>query len=478
MFYQITTYLHLLVLLYAAAAGLSYLILAIIAALELNHYQKKIRTGMPAAGLSSPFAPALTVIAPAFNESLNIIDNIKGLLALKYSKLSIIVVNDGSKDDTLSKVISEFKMEKIFYPFDYEIGCQPIRGIYKSANPALDKLIVVDKENGGKADALNAGINICRSELFMSMDVDSLIDRDSIIKLVRPFLQETHKKVIAVGAVVRVANSCDISGGNISHVKVPRNIWARFQALEYIRAFLIGRMAWKRLDGLLLISGAIGMFDIETVKACGGYLKKTVGEDMELLVRMRRYMNEKKLPYSVDFVPDPLCWTEVPESLKTLGRQRNRWMRGTMDTLRFHKRMLLNPRYKSVGMLGYPYWMIFEWLAPLLEFAGFIYFLVLAVTGDINWNYVIILLTFVYMFAVGMSTWAIFLEAFTFHKYDKPSHIASFLVTALMEPIIYHPLTVWWGLRGNIDYFRGISTWGTQERKGFTRKKKKPKAAV
>lgn len=462
----------LLVSSYAIVACLSYLILGLLAARELQMYKKKSKTGNQDIILSSPFAPAVTVIAPAFNESLSIVDNIKGLLALKYHKLEIVVVNDGSKDDTLEKLIGEFNLEKVFYPFDYEIGCKPIRGIYKSRNMALDKLLVVDKANGGKADALNAGINVIRTELFMAMDVDSLIDREAVLKLVKPFLKETNKKVIATGAVVRVANSCRVTGGNVSKVNVPRNLWARFQALEYIRAFLIGRMAWKHLNGLLLISGAIGMFDVKTVKACGGYLSSTVGEDMELLVRMRRFMSDQEIPYAVDFVPDPLCWTEVPESVKTLGRQRNRWMRGTMDTLRFHKKMFLNPRYKTVGMLGYPYWMVFEWLAPLIEFAGFGYFVVLALTGNINWNYVIILLTFVYLFAITMSAWAIFLEAFTFHKYDKPSHIGAFLLTAMMEPVIYHPLTVWWGIRGNIDYFRGKSGWGAQERKGFGRKKK------
>lgn len=472
-FQNISTRIDVFVAAYAAIACLSYLLLAIVAAFELRQYLNKVKTINQEAVLSSPLSPTITVIAPAYNESMSIVDNIKGLLALKYNKLEIIVVNDGSKDDTLKKVVKEFDMEQVFYPFDYGIGCKPIRNIYKSRNHAWDKIVVVNKENGGKADALNAGINVCRSDLFMAMDVDSLIDRDAVIKLVRPFLQETRKKVIAVGAVVRVANSCRVTGGNVSKVHVPQNIWARFQALEYIRAFLIGRMAWKHLDGLLLISGAIGLFDVQTVKACGGYLHTSVGEDMELLVRMRRYMSENKQPYVVDFVPDPLCWTEVPESLKALGRQRNRWMRGTMDTLRLHKQMLFNPRYKSVGMLGYPYWMIFEWLAPLLEFSGMFYFVVLAFTGDINWNYVAVLLTFVYMFAVSMSAWAIFLEAFTFHKYDKPSHIASFLLTAMIEPLIFHPMAVWWGVRGNIDYIRGVSAWGAQERKGFAYKKKK-----
>ena len=456
-----------LVAVYAVTACLSYLLLAFLASLELRTYLKKTKTGMPGAGLSSPFAPTVTVIAPAFNESISIIANIQGLLALKYSKLEIVVVNDGSSDDTLEKVLTQFNMEKIFYPFDYEIECEPIKGIYKSRNPALDKLLIVDKKNGGKADALNAGINICRGDLFLAMDVDSLIDREAILKLVRPFLRETHKKVIATGAVVRVANSCRISGGMINKVRVPSNLWARFQALEYIRAFLIGRMAWKYLDGLLLISGAIGMFDTETVKRCGGYLRSTVGEDMELLVRMRRYMNDRKKPYIVDFVPDPLCWTEVPESLKTLGRQRNRWMRGTMDTLKLHRPMFFSPKHKNVGVLGYPYWVFFEWLAPVLEMTGFLFFIFQAFTGQINWNYVIILLSFVYMFAISMSTWAILLEAFTFHKYDKPSHIGSFLLTAFIEPVIYHPLTVWWGVWGNIDYLRGVTSWGKQKRKGF-----------
>ncbi|PWE00964.1 glycosyltransferase family 2 protein [Marinilabilia rubra] len=470
-FADIASFWKIAVAIYAGTACLSYLIFALMAGVALQQHERVSETGNLNGVLSSTFAPKVTVIAPAFNESMSIVENIRGLLTLKYNKLEIVIVNDGSKDDTLQKAIREFNLEKVYYPFDYEIDCKPIRGIYKSRNKALEKLIVVDKENGGKADALNAGVNVCRSDLFMAMDVDSLIDREAVLKLIRPFLKETSKKVIAVGAVVRVANSCRIAGGNVSKVHVPRNLWARFQALEYIRAFLIGRMAWKKIDGLLLISGAIGMFDIPTVKKCGGYLKSTVGEDMELLVRMRRYMCEKKRPYIVDFVPDPLCWTEVPESLKTLGRQRNRWMRGTMDTLRLHKRMFLNPKYKAVGTLGYPYWMFFEWLAPIFEFTGIIFFIALAFTGQIQWNYALILLAFVYMFAVTISSWAILLEAFTFHKYDKPSHIGSLLFTALIEPLIYHPLTVWWGIRGNIDYLRGVSSWGAQERKGFSKKK-------
>jgi hypothetical protein len=471
-FFDFANSVDLLVTFYAVLACFSYLMLVVFASRELQMYKKKSETGNQNTILSSPFAPFVTVIAPAYNESLSIVENVKGLLALKYHKLEIVVVNDGSKDDTLEKVIREFDLEKVFYPFDYDVGCKQIRGVYKSRNMALDKLIVLDKENGGKADALNAGINIARGDLFMAMDVDSLIDREAVIKLVHPFLKETEKKVIATGAVVRVANSCRVTGGNVSKVHVPRNIWARFQALEYIRAFLIGRMSWKHLDGLLLISGAIGMFDTHVVKACGGYLTSTVGEDMELLVRMRRYMSERKEAYSVDFVPDPLCWTEVPETLTTLGRQRNRWMRGSMDTLRIHRKMFLNPRYKTVGLLGYPYWLIFEWFAPLLEFTGFIYFISLALSGGINWNYVVLLLTFVYVFAVTMSSWAILLEAFTFHKYDKPSHIASLLFTAMLEPLIYHPMTVWWGVRGNFDYVRGNTNWGAQERKGFAAKKK------
>lgn len=190
-----------------------------------------------------------------------------------------------------------------------------------------------------------------------------------MLKLIKPFL-DSEEKVIASGGIIRVANNCIIEDGRLVDIKLPDTFLARAQIIEYFRAFLMGRMAWSHLDGLLLISGAFGMFDKETVIEAGGYDASTVGEDMELLVRMRRMMREQKQKYRVGFVPDPLCWTEVPQSWKILHRQRNRWTRGTAETLYIHRKMLFNPKYKVLGMLSVPYWLFFEWMAPLIEFLG------------------------------------------------------------------------------------------------------------
>jgi poly-beta-1,6-N-acetyl-D-glucosamine synthase len=217
----------------------------------------------------------------------------------------------------------------------------------------------------------------------------------------------------------------------------------------------------------------LGMFDKEIVIKCGGYSTATVGEDMELVVRMRRYMSEQKQKYAVVYIPDPLVWTEVPSTMKNLGRQRNRWARGTIETLVKHRSLFFNPTYGILGALSYPYWMFFEWFAPIIEFIGFVYFIVLAIFGQPNWSFFFLLLAFVYTFAISMSTWAILFEEMTFHRYKQKREIFKLVLTGLLEPIFFHPLTVYWSVRGNIDYMRGVRTWGKMEREGFKNHSKK-----
>ncbi|NEW85275.1 MAG: glycosyltransferase, partial [Mariniphaga sp.] len=283
--------------------------------------------------IPSPYSPSITILAPAYNEGNTIIENIRSLLSIHYSDFEVVIINDGSKDDSLEKIIKHYQLEKVDFMVNYVIPTKPVRGIYKSTNKAYKKLIVIDKENGGKADSLNAGINLSNKKYFAAIDVDCILKEDSILKMIKPFLENSTYRVIATGGVVRVANSCQVRDGKIVKVNLPTNIIARFQVLEYTRAFLMGRMAWSRLNGLLIISGAFGIFDREIVVKSGGYDPKTVGEDMELIVRMRRYMIENELKYRIVYIPDPLCWTEVPQKISVLGRQRNRWMRGTMETL-------------------------------------------------------------------------------------------------------------------------------------------------
>ncbi|NLN77267.1 MAG: glycosyltransferase [Armatimonadetes bacterium] len=449
----------------------SYLMLGIFSAIALRKYLRKNSYVNYNSLVLSPLSPKVSIIAPAFNESKTIIDNVRTLLSLYYNNFEIILVNDGSTDDTFEKVEEAFELEKVNYYFDYRLPCEKIRGVYKSANPSFNRLTVIDKNNGGKADSLNAGINICKSSLFVSIDADSIIEADAILKLVKPFLEEKDRKVIGTGGVIRIVNSCDTELGHIRQINVPKQILPRLQVLDYTRAFLLGRMAWSQLDGLMLISGAMGIFDRETVIRAGGYSTKTVGEDMELVLRMRRYMSENDKKYEVTYIPDPLCWTEVPSDLKSLRKQRTRWTRGLVESLKTHRKLFFNPEFQKLGMLGYPYWMFFEWLAPLLAFAGFIYTIILILTSGINWPFYLLLFIFVYSFAIMLTTWAILFEEITFHKYRRKRDVFKLIATAFIEPFFY-PVHTWFAVRGNFEALRGKKGWGKAERSGFEKKKK------
>ena len=449
----------------------SYLILGIFSAMALRKYLRKNSYVKYDSLVLSPLSPKISIIAAAFNESKTIIDNVRTLLSLYYNNFEVILVNDGSTDNTFEEIKEHYELTKVNYYFDYHIPCERIRGVYKSKNPSYNRLIVIDKKNGGKADSLNAGINICQNSLFVSIDADSIIETDSILKLVKPFLEEKERKVIGAGGVIRIVNSCDVERGRIREIHLPGQILPRLQVLEYTRAFLLGRMAWSRLDGLMLISGAMGIFDRETVIKGGGYSIKTVGEDMELVLRMRRRMAEEGMKYEVTYIPDPLCWTQVPSDFRSLRKQRTRWTRGLVESLTTHRKIFFNKTYGRLGLLGYPYWFFFEWLAPLIAFSGFIYSIYLVVTNSINWPFYLLLFLFIYTFAVSLSTWAILFEEITYHKYKKKRDVLKLLIAALLEPFFY-PMHTYFAVRGNLEVLRGKKGWGKAVRKGFAKKKK------
>ncbi|NSW93488.1 MAG: glycosyltransferase family 2 protein [Bacteroidales bacterium] len=444
----------------------SYLLLGVFSAVALRKYLRKNSYINYNSLVLSPLSPKISIIAPAYNESKTIIDNVRTLLALYYNNFEVILVNDGSTDNTFELLRDVYELVKVNYYFDYRIPCERIRGVYKSRNPSYNRLTVIDKVNGGKADSLNAGINICHSDLFISIDADSIIEPDSILKLVKPFLEEKDRKVIGTGGVIRIVNSCDIERGHIREIKVPAKLLPRLQVLEYTRAFLLGRIAWSHLDGLMIISGAMGIFDRETVIKAGGYSIKTVGEDMELVLRMRRYMAEHDRKYEVTYIPDPLCWTEVPSDIKSLERQRTRWTRGLVESLKTHRKMFFNGRYGKLGLLGYPYWSFFEWLAPLIAFLGFVYTIYLIFRHALNWQFYLLLFIFVYTFAVCLSTWAILFEEITFHKYKRKRDVLKLLAIAFVEPFIY-PVYTFFAVKGNLQAMRGKKSWGKAERTGF-----------
>ncbi|PRD56670.1 sulfatase-like hydrolase/transferase [Sphingobacterium gobiense] len=416
---------------------------------------------------TSSDTPVFSLIAPAYNEGKTIVENVRSLLSLYYHNLEIIIVNDGSKDDSMQKLITAYELERISFFVQGQLETKTIKGVYKSKNPAFRKLTVIDKENGGKADALNVGINISSGDYVVCIDVDCILEQDAILKLAKPFLEQTDKKVIACGGVIRLANSCKIENGKITEVNVPKSWLGRMQALEYIRAFVLGRMAWSRASGLILISGAFGAFDRKIVLACGGYDKDTVGEDMELVVRMRRYMEERKEPYEVVNIPDPLCWTEVPETKEILSKQRNRWMRGTMETLWKHRKLMFNPRYGKLGMISLPYWFFFEFLGPLVEFSGYIIFLIFLLFGIVNWPFFIILFALVISAGILYSIYAIWVDFLSKQVYTKRKDSLTLVAAAILEPIYFHPIVVKAGVMGFIDYFKKSHSWGEMTRQGF-----------
>ncbi len=459
------------ILLYSMILLLCYLLIGAFSIMETRSYLHKNSFTDYRVLASSAEAPSMSILAPAYNEGATIIENVRSLLSLHYNNLEVIIINDGSKDDSLEQLIKAYNLYKVDFFVNQQIKTKPVRGVYRSHNPVYRKLIVVDKENGGKADALNVGVNIARNDYFVCIDVDCVLEQDALLKLAKPFLETSNQRVIAAGGVVRIANGCEIEGGRLVKVNLPKQFLPRIQTLEYIRAFLLSRMAWTKLNGLLLISGAFGAFDREIVIACGGYNTNTVGEDMELVVRMRRYMEERDEPYKVAFIPDPLCWTEAPSSFKILGRQRNRWTRGTIETLRFHKKMFFNPRYGILGMLSYPYWFFFEFLAPIIEFFGTVGIIIYFFTYAVNWQAIMIMIGVVCI-GILYSIFAIMMEVLTYNQYKKRKEILSLVMVAILEPFVFHPFVVWSAVVGNFDLWRKNNSWGEMERKGFVANKK------
>jgi cellulose synthase/poly-beta-1,6-N-acetylglucosamine synthase-like glycosyltransferase len=440
-----------------------YAILLVSAAMEMRSHLLKMRGESVDRVLGSAVAPRISMLAPAYNEAATIRESLRGLLALYYPNLEVVVINDGSKDETIQVLIDNFELVPIHPIYHRQIPTKQVRALFRSRSHP--NLLVVDKENGGKADALNAGLNLATGELVCAMDSDTLIEPDALQRMVRPFLET--RDVLAAGGTIRVANECAVRNGRIVDTRAPRNPIAGVQVVEYLRAFLFGRLGWNRLGGNLIISGAFGLFRREAVIAAGGYLHDTVGEDMELVMRLRRIGFETKGPHRIDFIPDPVAWTEVPESTTVLGRQRDRWQRGLADVLWRHRRVMFNRRYGSMGMFVYPYFFFVELLAPVVEAIGLLGLLVGALLGFIDWPFALLFFLVAYGLGLVLSAFTLVLEEFSFHRYQGFRNRAMLLLWALFENVGYRQMTVVWRLQGLWKYLRGRKDWGKMDRTGF-----------
>nr|WP_315251436.1 glycosyltransferase [uncultured Flavobacterium sp.] len=410
----------------------------------------------------------VSLIAPAFNEATTIVYNVKSLLFQEYPKFEVVIINDGSTDKTLEILIEEFSLIKVDFFYQEKIPTQPVKGHYKSTNPIYSKLLVVDKENGkSKADGSNAGINSAKYSLFICTDVDCILRKDTISMLAKPFIESTEK-VIATGGAIRISNSCTFKDGMLYRSHFPDNFFARFQELEYIRSFLFGRMAWSRINGLLLVSGGLGMFDKQTAIEAGGYWHKSLGEDMELITRMRKLMHTKKEKFLIIYIPESLCWTEVPASMKIFFRQRVRWARGLIQTLYLHKEIFFNPKYGKTGLVIFPYYLFYEFIVPVLECIGVIVLIIDFIFFEINYDFLIIVSTFVYLFYITLTLISVFLDQQIYKHYTGNKEVLILLLMIFIEPFIYHPLNVLASIKGYIHFFRQKKQkWGIQVRQGF-----------
>jgi cellulose synthase/poly-beta-1,6-N-acetylglucosamine synthase-like glycosyltransferase len=452
------------ILVYFLAVNGFLLLLLAMAAIDLRSQRLDVWQEGRWRLLGSDVAPVISILAPAHDEERTVTESVRSLLTLRYPSLEVVVVNDGSGDGTLATLRRDFELVEIHSaPIRRRIETQPIRGLYRSRRtPAL---VVVDKENGGKADALNAGLLVATGDLACAIDADTIVEPDALQRMIRPFLLDDG--VVAAGGTLRVVNGCEVKAGRVIAQRAPRRFVEGVQAVEYLRAFLAGRVGWNRLGGNLIISGAFGLFRREPMILAGGYRHDTVGEDMELVVRMRRLGHERGLPERIVFVPDPVAWTEVPRRLRVLARQRDRWHRGLTDVIERHRRIVFNPRYGAMGLVVAPYFLLVELLAPVVELVGLAALVLGLAIGALNVPFAVMFLIVAYGLGLLLTALTIALEEWTYGGYGGLRDRLMLLFWGMLESLGYRQLTAFWRFRGMTRHWRGHAEWGAMEREGF-----------
>ena len=445
---------------YMVLSELGMLTLAAGSWLELRRERFNTAHGRMFDMLSSVTTPPVSLIVPAYNEGVGIADAVRSLAMLRYPKLEIVVVNDGSTDDTLAKLHAAFNLQQIDMPIRKQLHCKAVRATYRSRLPL--PVVVVDKENGGKGDAINAGINTAKYPYVMTTDADIILDDECLLRMMRP-IAEDRSRVIAVGGNVRPINGSRVRRGKVARVGLPPTAIEMTQILEYLRSFLAARPGWSKMNSLLLISGALGMFQKAAVVEAGGYRHGHLGEDLELTMRLHRMFRDAGRPYRIVYVPDGVAWTEVPRTYDVLRKQRIRWHRGLTQVLREYHPMLLRPRYGVIGLFAWPLFVLFEFVAPLVEFAGYLLIPLVLVFGLADPANLVTLIGFAVFLGVVNTTIAMFLDE-RFGLYSRPRHGVRLLWHAFREHWFIRQRTVWWRVRSLV--WDGHATWGDMPRTG------------
>ena len=425
---------------------------------------------------STPYVPGIAIVAPAYNEEKTIIDNVRSLLKMDYPNFEVCIVNDGSKDKTLELLINTFEMVEV--PFEYveKVHCAPFKRLFKSTNPLYEKLIVVDKVNGGtKADAVNAGLNVIDTPYFINTDVDCILSKDAMYQCIFPVIMD--ESIIAVSGTMSMSNGSTISDGVLVDISPSNRPIPLFQDLEYKRSFLVGKMGWSYINAMNNVSGGYGLFSTDVVINAGGYGTTSFAEDMDMITRMNAYCCDFNRKYRVVQIPHTCCWTEGPSNLKMLYRQRIRWGRGLIQLMWEHRRILFNPKYKRMGMISMAYTFLFEFMAPIIETCGLFMIIYMIFTGGINWSTFFVTFFAIYLFSVMLSTFVVFYDYILGSSYTNVRSYLKLLLAALLEPIVYHPIIVYCSIVGYFKYItRQKAVWTSMERTGM--KHAKPPVAA
>jgi cellulose synthase/poly-beta-1,6-N-acetylglucosamine synthase-like glycosyltransferase len=464
---------------YSVLINTSFLGLTVLAVVDFRSYFRRLDFAAYDETFAEPLTPGVSILMPAYNESAGIVEAVRAMTAMRYPDFEVVVIDDGSKDDTVARMLEAFDMVEVPIVVPAGIATKgQVTATYLS-RMGSNNVLLVTKTNGGKADALNVGINAARKPLICMVDADSILDPEALLHVSRPFADDPDR-VLATGGVVRVANGCTVRRGRVVDIKMPRRWLPRTQVVEYLRAFLIGRTGWSRLGGLLIISGAFGLFRKDVVTELGGLATDCIGEDAELVVRLHRWMGDHDVDGRVVFVSQPVAWTEAPEDRAVLRKQRRRWHRGLAEILARHHGMVLRPRYGLVGMVSMPWFVLFELLAPFLELFGVAYLVVVLVllgaegagwtdADLVDGNVVGLLLVVSLLYAAVLTLAALLVEELSFRRYRGLGDLSVSIRAAIEENFGYRQLNAWWRAGGALEAWRGTRhDWGDMQRRGFT----------
>lgn len=466
MMQTLTDVLGIVIIIYMVLIIIFYILMMVIAYKTLARRKRLDHDWLEDELQMNLFTKPVSILVPAYNEELGIIESMHSLITLRYPETEIIVIDDGSKDRTSEVVIEAFQMERSARQFQASLTTEKVLGVYQSK--LHPNVYLLQKENGGKADALNAGINFARYPYFCSIDGDSILDRNSLLRVMLPIIA-SDGKVVAAGGNVRIANGNDIHYGSMEQRALGNHPMVLMQIVEYLRAFMLGRIFFSRYNMVLIVSGAFSIFNKRIVMDVGGYSTDVIGEDMELVVKVHGWIREKGADERIEFVPDPVCWTEAPTSAKVLRRQRRRWAQGLFESLWRHKYMMLNPKYGRIGFIAFPYFFIFEAFGALVEFAGYVYIIVALLTGMLNTEFALLLLLTFVIYGSIFSTLSLMIEAWTTHNNAKPKSILKLLLMSITETFWYRPMMIMFRLEGMVRFIFKKQEWGNMERKGLGR---------